>query len=164
MNEQVRAFLDKAKNEKLLSMGLVKEVKREYGPYGQEFSKYDKEAKQYYRETPIPIDISDDEFEKLLQYEKINVPRPKESAVVSKTPVKNTAEQILNVYISVILAIGIVVAAILIVAGFVSGYSVSWTAVLYGVIVLILSFLSWASMKVIINISNNLHEIKAKLK
>ena len=64
MDEKVRSFLDKAKNEKLIAMGLIKETVKEYGPYGLKYSKYDPETKNYYRETPIPVDVTDEEFEK----------------------------------------------------------------------------------------------------
>lgn len=164
MNEQVKAFIDKAKSEKLVSMGLIKEMKREYGPYGQTYSKYDKETKQYYCETPIPIDISDEEFEKLLQYEKINTTAPKENAKVNNTPLNNTAEKALNIYITVVLVIGIIAAVFCVIGGLMASYTTDFALVGIGIGVAIAFVLSWAVIKVYINISNNLHEINSKLK
>lgn len=164
MNEQVRAYLDKAKKDKLISMGLIKEMKREYGPYGPIFSKYDKETKQYYFETPIPIDISDEEFEKLIKYEQIKTAAPQDVVKTENAKVKNTAEKALNIYNTVVLVIGLIAAVICVIAGLAGGYSANLALAAIGIGVAITFVLSWAVIKVYVNISNNLHEINSKLK
>ncbi len=165
MNDQVRAFLDKAKNDKLISMGLIKEIKKEFGPYGLKYSKYDKETKGYYCDVPVAIDITDEEFEKLCKYAEMK-PSPVDGKEDVETDVvmRNGAEKTLSAYNSVILSINLLIAFVAIIAAFVIGLSEGYILIGAAILILIGAVLSWAVLKVFLNISNNLHEIKSLLK
>lgn len=166
MNEQVRAFLDKAKNDKLISMGLIKEIKKEFGPYGLKYSKYDKETKGYYCDVPVAIDITDEEFEKLCKYAEMKPSQVDEKDDVETADVvmRNGAEKTLNTYNSIILAIYLVFAVVAVIAAFALGLSEGYVLILCAIIIVVGAVLSWAVLKVFLNISNNLHEIKSLLK
>lgn len=167
MDEKVRNFLDKAKSEKLVSMGLIKETTREYGPYGLKYPKYDPETKQYYRDVPIPVDVTDEEFEKICRYEQINQQKHQEEDIDAKIEerrsVKNGAEKTLGVFNSIGIVFGIIMAAICILVGIFADFDYSVLFIVYGVIIIIPFILSWATLKVFLNISNNLHQINSKL-
>lgn len=166
MNEQVRAFLDKAKNDKLISMGLIKEIKKEFGPYSLKYSKYDKETKGYYCDVPVAIDITDEEFEKLCKYAEMK-PSPvdgKEDVEAGDVVMRNGAEKTLSAYNSVTLSINLLIAFVAIIAAFVIGLSEGYILIGAAILILIGAVLSWAVLKVFLNISNNLHEIKSLLK
>lgn len=166
MNDQVRAFLDKAKDKKLISMGLIEETRREYGPYSPKYRLFEKETRRYYRDIPIPIEISDEEFEKLLMYEKIKetIPQEKEDDIRDVRHINNTAEKILNTFNVIALVIGITAALVCVILGFIDSMRLGYMAILIGIAITIPIILSWAMLKVYINISNNLHEINSKMR
>lgn len=164
MDEKVRVFIDEKKNEKLISMGLIKEIKREYGPYSMKYSKYERETKQYYCEVPVPIEMTDEEFEKVCRYAEIEVNEPPQKDANEKTNLKNAAEKTLGTFNTIVLIIGLLLAFICVIAGIVINIEQSWILVLSGIIIIIPFILSWAVLKVYLNISNNLHEINSKIK
>lgn len=164
MDEKVRAFLDEAKEKKLVSMGLIKEVKREYGAYSMKYPKYDPETKQYYREVQVPIDVTDEEFDKILRFSDIEAPKVKEEEVSARGDVKNGAEKTLGTFNSIVLIVWLIIAGACVIAGIFADFDESWILILSGLVMVIPAILSWAALKVYLNISNNLHEINSKLK
>ena len=168
MDEKVRGFLDKAKSEKLISMGLIKKTTREYGPYGLKYSKYDQETKKYYREVPVPVDVTDEEFEKICRYAEINRPKHEEvddvdAKIEGRRAVKNGAEKTLAVFNTIGIVCGIILAAVCVLIGILADFEYSFLFIFYGLIIIIPFILSWATLKVFLNISNNLHQINSKL-
>lgn len=163
MDEKVRAFLDEAKGKKLVSLGLIKEVQREYGAYSMKCSKYDPETKQYYREVQVPIDVTDEEFDKILRYSAIETPKLKEEKVIERGEVRNGAEKTLGTFNVIVLIIWLVLAGVCVIVGIVADFDESWIFILSGLVLIIPAILSWAALKVYLNISNNLHEINSKL-
>ena len=167
MDEKVRSFLDKAKSEKLIAMGLIKETVKEYGPYGLKYSKYDPETKKYYRETPIPVDVTDEEFEKICKFAEMNRSKQQEENIDSKIAergsINNGAERILGLCNTIGIVIGIVLAVVCVLVGLFLDFEYSILFIVYGIIILIPFTLSWAALKVFLNISNNLHQINSKL-
>lgn len=167
MDEKVRSFLDKAKSEKLIAMGLIKETIKEYGPYGLKYPKYDPETKNYYRETPIPVDVTDEEFEKICKFAEMNHSKQQEENIDSKITergvINNGAERILGLCNTIGIVIGIVVAVICVLVGLFLDFEYSILFIVYGILILIPFILSWAALKVFLNISNNLHQINSKL-
>ena len=168
MDEKVRGFLDKAKSEKLISMGLIKETTREYGPYGLKYSKYDQETKKYYREVPVPVDVTDEEFEKICKYAEINRPKHEDvdnvdAKIEDRGALKNGAEKTLAVFNTIGIIVGIILAAVCIIVGILLDFEYSILFVLYGLLIIIPFILFWATVKVFLNISNNLHQINSKL-
>lgn len=168
MDEKVRSFLDKAKSEKLIAMGLIKETIKEYGPYGLTYSKYDPETKKYYRETPpIPVDVTDEEFEKICKFAEMNHSKQQEENIDSKIAeigaINNGAERILSLCNTIGIVIGIVAAVVCVLVGLFLDSEYSILFIVYGILILIPFTLSWAALKVFLNISNNLHQINSKL-
>ena len=167
MDEKVRSFLDKAKNEKLIAMGLIKETIKEYGPYGLKYSKYDPETKNYYRETPIPVDVTDEEFEKICKFAEMNHSKQQEENIDSKIAeigaINNGAERILGLCNTIGIVFGIVAAVVCVLVGLFLDSEYSTLFIVYGILILIPFTLSWAALKVFLNISNNLHQINSKL-
>jgi len=166
MDEKAREFLDKTKGEKLISLGLIKETVREYGPFSVKYSKYDKETKSYYRERPIPIDVTYEEFEKICKYAEMKTPKEQKEETENKErhPILNGAEKTLGVFNSISLAFGVLIAIVCVIIGIVADFEYSALFFVYGIILIIPFILSWAVIKVFLNISNNLHHINSKLK
>ena len=63
------------KNKVLIHLGLVDKEKsyREYFPYWvNEKCKWDEEARKYYIEESVPLEVSDEEYEEILKYAEID--------------------------------------------------------------------------------------------
>ena len=90
MDEKVKQFLDEAKakeqkateeaiakekkekNDFLVSLGLIKEKKREYSDtLAPGFSLWDPEAKKYYADVSIAVDVTEEEYEEIKKYAKL---------------------------------------------------------------------------------------------
>ncbi len=166
MDEKAREFLDKTKEEKLISLGLIKETVREYGQYGINYPKYDRETKSYYRERPIPIDVTYEEFEKICKYAEMKTPKEQEEEAENEErhQILNGAEKTLGLFNSISLAFGILIAVICVIIGIFADFEFKSLFFVYGIILIIPFILSWAVIKVFLNISNNLHHINSKLK
>ena len=107
-------------------------------------------SNKYYKRNIV--DISDEEYEMILKHSHPNK---------QKLNYKNGAEQFLCVINTIILIIGIIAAIVLVFTGLIEeeiGYA------LYVICVVLITTIYWAVIKVTLNISNNLHQINAKLK
>lgn len=76
------------------------------------------------------------------------------------------AENVLNIIAKAILILGTITAIILFFVGVdkYSDYGIGITLMIWSVALLISSVVTWAVLKVLCNISNNLHEINKKMK
>ena len=119
---------------------------------------YDEEKKQYYVVTKNAVDVTDEEFEEIKKYAlaKEEV-KQKESVELD-----NSAEKFLDTLNDITLVICCIAAVILIVIG-IGSYSEGYL-VGVGIGLAILSIISYACVRVVLNISNNLHKINSKIK
>lgn len=153
-----RTRFEKERDAHLISLGLIKERLKEYSEaYNpSKYPSYDSSMGKYYRETIIPIDVTDEEYEEIRKITKI-VPS-KESDIEIK---KGVAESFLGTINGISLAIGIIATLVLIIVSIVEGEG--WLF-LIALVVFFLSVTSWSIPKIILNISNNIREINSKLK
>lgn len=167
MDTKVKEFLDAAKakereafekkrDEHLISLGLVNEEEsvREYADnYNYVFNKWDEEAKKYYREKLVAISVTDEEYEEIIKHST-----PTANDVVE---LDNGAEKFLGVINIIALIVSIITTIVLAIIASSEGEGV---ILLAGLGVLLVGLISWAVVKVMLNISNNLHKINSKLK
>ena len=181
MDAKVKEYLDAAKaaerkkfEEKrdsiLISLGLVDpdKTKREYSDldyYTYAYPEWDPEKRKHYRIVHEPVEVTDEEFEEIMKY----APKVSKKEVLNDikyTPqcveVENGAEKFLAVVNNIALAIGIIAAVFLLFIALDSN-KIAGYFVLSALGVLLVSFVSWAVVKVVLNVSNNLHEINAKM-
>ena len=81
----------------------------------------------------------------------------------NSTPISDSAESILEVLNVITLIFGIAAGFICFIIGVIGQYGSSYL-IISGICIAIISIISWAALKVILNISNNLHQINSKLK
>ncbi len=165
MDAKVKEFLDaaKAKEKKerdnhLISLGLIDEGKtqREYSQnYGAGFYQWDEEKKMYYNDKAVPVEVTDEEYEEIKKYSSKNA--------VESVELDNGAESFLKVINIIVLIIGIIATVGLLIAA-ANSYRGGGVYVLSAAAVLVVSLISWAVVKVVLNMSNNLHKINSKLK
>lgn len=157
--EKAQAKEKEARDKHLISLGLIKETFREYSPTGSyeyPYLNYDSEKKSYYSEKKIPVSVTDEEYEMIKKYAAISAPK-------KEVELDNGAEKFLGVVNGILLAISIIATlALLIVAA--DTYRGGGYFVLGAISLLLLSLITFASIKVILNVSNNLHQINSKMK
>lgn len=185
MNEKVEKFLAEAKGREaqkaakereatLISLGLTEGVKREYGPYGSPYVNYDREARKYYYDRPIPVEVTDEEYAEILKYAPSSqkpakpVPATEKPVKINKYPVNPGAENTINAVAAVLLIVGIIVCAGCVVGGLIVtaglGDAKAWLiGVGVGLLILLSYLVQWAFVKVIVNISRNLYNINASI-
>ena len=170
MDAKVKEFLDAAKakereafekkrDEHLISLGLIdeeSEVVREYSSYyNPRFEKWDVDKKMYYYDRKQPVKVTDEEYEEILKYSTKNE--------IEEIEIENGAEKFLSVMNGINLAFGIIAAVVLIFVAL-DAYRNGGYYYLASVVILLTSLISWAIVKVVLNISNNLHKINSKQK
>ena len=172
MNPKVQQFIDEAKAKEraefeklrdahLIKLGLVDEEKStiEYSKNYSEalgFVKYDAEKDMYYKGVFVPVEVTDEEYEQIKRYTA-----PKVKAVADSNDVANSAEVFLGV-VNNIVRVVVVVSSIALAIFALS--EELWIFFILGVVVLLGGLIITATTKVLLNISNNLHEINAKIK
>lgn len=166
MDTKVKEFLEEARakerkaferkrDEHLISLGLIKETKKKYSDYySYTYSNYDDETKKYYQLINVPVEVSDDEYEEIKKFSAPTTPVEE---------IDNGAEKFLSVMNGINLAIGIMAAVVLIFVAL-DAYRNGGYYFLASVVILLTSLISWAIVKVVLNISNNLHKINSKQK
>lgn len=162
MNPKVKEFIEAARAKErtkfeeerdahLISLGLIKETVRKYSDeFGGGFDHYDKDLKKYYNEFPVPEKVTDEEYEEI-----------KRITGIETKEINNGAEKLLDGINTALLIIGIFATIILAFAAFTNpeeGYFIA------AIVVLSTTVVSWAMVRVLLNISNNLHQINSKLK
>ena len=172
MNPKVQQFIDEAKAKEraefekqrdahLIKLGLVDEEKStiEYSKSYSEalgFVKYDAEKDMYYKGVFVPVEVTDEEYEQIKRYTA-----PKVQTVADSDDEANSAEVFLANVNNIVRVIVIVSSILLAIFALIEG---SWMLFLVGVLVLLGGLITTAAVKVLLNISNNLHEINAKIK
>lgn len=171
MDPKVKEFIDSAKSKKreefekerdahLISLGLIKEKVRKYSDaYGGGYYAYDEVQKKYYGEFNVPVSVTDEEYSEIkkITEEKSN----------KDIKIENGAENFLGVLNTIFFVIGIIASVILLIAaidGLSYGDDEGVVYLLSSIGVLLVSIISWNITRVLLNISNNLHKINAKLK
>ncbi len=153
MNPKVKAFIENAqekqqkqakqeRDELLVSLGLTDGVERKY---------WDDEKQMYYYDAPVPISVTDEEYELIKMYVKQRGEKRADESEKS-----NGAERFLGVINTISLVVGLLCAVVMLFLGV--------EMVIAGICLAIVMFVSWAMVKVVLNISNNLHDINAKMK
>ena len=146
-----RKAFEEERDAHLISLGLIKEIARKYSDgFGGGFDHYDEDLKKYYKEFPVPEEVTDEEYEEI---KRITGIEPKK--------INNGAEKFLDGVNAALLVIGFIATIILAFAAFNNpeeGYLIA------AIVVLSTSVVSSAIIGVLINISNNLHQINSKLK
>lgn len=168
MEPVVKEFIEKAQTKErekfererdklLISLNLISETVREYSTnYSYLYSEYDTDKKAYYHEKKVPLTVTDEEFEIIKKYAEAN-------SEPEDIELNNGAEKFLGVINCILLAISIIAFVVLLFVA-IDTYSGGGYYFLGGLVLLLLSLISFASIKVILNISNNLHRINSKLK
>ena len=172
MNPKVKQFLEEAKAKEraefekqrdahLITLGLGDEEKSTleysdcYSP-ALGFEKYDREQNKYYKRVPAPIEVTDEEYEQIKRYTA-----PKVQTIADSDDEANSAEVFLgginNIVRIIVIATSIVIAIFALIES-------SWMLFLLGVLLLLGGLITTAAVKVLLNISNNLHDINSKLK
>lgn len=180
MNEQVKKFLEEAKaneqaaielaaqkkkeerDEFLISLGLTSGTKRNYSDKpGFPYTNLEPETQKYYYDSPIPVEVTDEEFEEIKKYAQY---QKKESVdAVQEQPYSNAAERTLSTINTIMLVLTVFGGLIWFFvsvsdskeAGIIAGLPA--LAIIFGYVIV------WAVVKVYVNISDNLHEINHKL-
>ena len=176
MDLKVKEFIDAAKSKEreeferqrdalLISLGLVKsEKERKFSKRRSAyFPQYDEETKQYFGEFIVAADVTDEEYQEI---RRIAQKREQKS---TDADMENGAESFLAVLNGIFLGIGIIAAIILLFVAIdcFNSYTTEDEGPIYLIssfVMLLVSFVSWAVTRVLLNISNNLHKINAKLK
>ena len=156
MDPKVKEFIDSAKSKErakfekerdahLIRLGLVEKGK----------------IRTYNGVSSIPLSVTDEEYEEIkrLTEEKSN----------EEIKIENGAEKFLGALNTVFFVIGIVAAIVFLIAAIdnLSYYLSEDEGITYlitSIVILIGSFISWSVTRVLLNISNNLHQINSKLK
>lgn len=167
MNEKVKEFLDVAKTQQrlqlkkerdklLISLGLYKEdeTSHDYSDSDNYIHKWDEKNQQWYKATVTPIEVTDEEYEEILKYAHV-----KEDT--EDTPDNMNADNFLSITNGIMLFLSCVACFILI---FASINMEDYTYAIIGIAILPLCVLSYALVKVFVNISRNIKEIDDKLK
>ena len=163
MNPKVKAFIENAqekqqkqakqeRDELLVSLGLTDGVERKYAKeWDGVYQSWDDEKQMYYYEAPVPISVTDEEYELIKMYVKQRGEKRADESEKS-----NGAERFLGVINTISLVVGLLCAVVMLFMGV--------EMVIAGICLAIVMFVSWAMVKVVLNISNNLHDINAKMK
>ena len=173
MHPLVEKYLDQERDKLLVSLGLIDHYEKSYGPYGHPYVNFDKDTKLYYYDRPIPVAVTDEEFAEILKLAEINK-RSKPMAPNSEDDkekkhralreINNGAENTLRVFNIVFLILGILAAVFVLISGLHHwSRDVKFMSALISIGIVLVFLFNWAVMKTFINISNNLHEINAKL-
>lgn len=180
MHELVKKYLDegKAKEQEILDeearkkkeerdnylirLGLTTGTERRYSKeYSGPYCSWDKEKEMYYYDAQVPVEVTDEEFEEIRKYEKFHNGEIPVSAE-AKATLDNGAESTLSVINSVFYILAWIVAFTMFIVGL-SDYGYRGLIKL-SIILILGATITWAVVKVYINISNNLHELNAKIK
>lgn len=183
MDQKLKEFFDKneaferdiilkERESVLIGCGLYSSEKQFSNKREGGYSIYDPVAKSYYKEVKTPLDVTDEEYSRILE-----ICRRKQAAAaktetewraknIHLEQVNPHAERILNFVISCRLILTIILSVMFLVVGIVLNGQIDiaepWPLVLgilLALIVLAFGLVFWALQKVVINMSNNLHNI-----
>lgn len=144
----------------LISLGLYSE-KIIYIDHMEDIENYDNAhfdsiRGQYYTKSKVAYSVSDEEFEEIKKYTL----KKEKTEHVENISLDNTAEQFLGILNTLSLILCLIVALILFVVGITEERNLIGLSIGFA----ILGLMSYACAKVVLNISNNLHQINSKMK
>ena len=182
MNEQVKKFLEEAKaneqaaielaaqkkkeerDEFLISLGLTNGTKRNYSEKpGFPYSNYEPETQKYYFDSPIPVEVTDEEFEEIKKYARYHKKESIDAVQGQEQPYNNAAERTLSSINTIALVLTICGCFIWFFVGLSMSEDAGIIAWLPSIVIMLGGLILWAIVKVYVNMSNNLHEINHKL-
>ena len=169
MHPKVERFLREARNKELqerekilIELGLYEEKKVDKEE-GYDAYSWDKEQNKLIHIQKMAIKVSDEEYSEIIKHYK----SPIESSDISTdnnnhmTSIDNNAEHFLGVInkigLYIVIFVSVFVASIFLFTG-------EFVLILPIIVIVFLETIMWAINKVVLNISNNLHQINAKLK
>ena len=174
MNQLLEEFFNRDKvlertkrDEVLIECGLYTEEKQYSDKSGWGY-KFDYETRQYFKVVKVPIELTDEEYGRVLQiYRKnkaVEDKKEKKDKPVHMETVNPHAERILNFFVVLFLVFFIIVSSVILIAGIAMNTTDEAPlpliiGVLLAFIVLVYGFVLWALQKVLLNMSNNLHNI-----
>lgn len=168
LEEEGRAY---DKRRKLIELGIFTKgeemLTEEYNDEDPN-CEWDEEKGMWRSIEYIIPEVSDEEFEQILESERIqkedvsgktSEPKPQ---IVSDAKVKTrSAEKLLDA----LAVVSAILAVVVVILGVVSSFQMENLYILVGAIFLAIIFLTdWAFLKVICNVSNNLHDLNEKVK
>ena len=164
----------KKKEAVLIACGLYNEEREYSDKRGWGDAKYDAQQKKYYRIKKVPIEVTEEEYRKILEIHQSTaapvVKKEEENIKIRLEEANPAAERILNFLIKMQLIVAIILAVVMLIAGFEMNKSIPSEApwpilvgILLAVIMLIIGLITWSLQKVVINISNNSHNISKLL-
>lgn len=202
MDAKVKSYIDAGKNivkqkaeneeqsriynkrQKLIDLGLFETGRIVYTDeynYNDPNCEWDGERSQWKSTEIIVPDVTDEEFEQILESERIqketssfktsisnksaaiHKDKEVEKETVYKYAVNPSAESMINVIASIVLVLGILIGVVCIIAAIAlfNDYETEsgWTLLCIGVGAFILFFITWAFIKVLVNISRNMYNI-----
>lgn len=167
MNQRVEKFIEEAKSRKrqeyererdelLVKLGLTEEEKvYSDDAHLRPHSQWDAAKRAWYYLKPIAV--SDEEYEEIKKW------APCDKADTPSVKINNRAEKVLRVFNVITLIISVVLSLILLMAAL-NTYKYRSILMVVAIAILLLALVGWAKIKVVLNISNNLHRINAKQK
>ena len=185
MDQKLKEFFEKNEaieneailNERksvLLDCGLYS-IEKQYSEKSAWGYKYDQETKKYCKEVKVPLEVTDDEYGRILEiYRKKKAADAEEenelkAGKIHLESVNPRAERILNFIITFKLVLTIIYSAMFLVTGIILNSTLDVDkplplviGITLAVIILAYGLVAWALQKVVINISNNLHNISTK--
>lgn len=167
MNNKVKEFIDVAKAQKrikfeqerdklLISLGLYKEVEstQNYCDADNYVHKWDEKGKEWYKVPVSAIEVTDEEYEEILKYAQI-----KEDT--EDIPENKDDDNFLSITNKIVLFLSCIACFLLV---FASINMEDYTFAIIGLAILPFCVLSYAGIKVFVNISKTLQEVNNKLK
>ena len=162
LEEQAKKF---GQTETLISLGIFTLGKVEYNDECiDENDEWDENKGKWIHQEKIVPDVTDEEYAEILKYAKIQDKNIENDNIGSANdevkPDKNAENYLLSwAYASLILAVIVDIAGIILALS-----QSSWIIFLAAIGISSIYYFSWAVLKVLCNISNNLHNINEKVK
>lgn len=185
MDQKLKEFFDKneaiereaylkEKESVLFACGLYS-IEKEYSEKSAWGYKYDSSTKKYCKDVKVPLEVTDDEYSRILDiYCRKKAEEAKEESKLKAEKihlerVNPHAERLLNFIITFKLVLTIIFSVMFLIAGIMLNGELNVAeplplviGIFLAIIVLAYGLVAWALQKVVINISNNLHNISTK--
>ena len=162
LEQQAKKF---GREEALISLGLCTKGKKVYSDdYISNDDVWDDEKGKWLHQEIIVPDVTDEEFAEIMKYAKLQEMSLDTTAVETPDQVAKESRNAES-YLKGLAIVSEIIAIIIIVAGII--FSINSKEFLVFVAALAIAgvyFINWAFLKVICNISNNLHDINEKIK
>lgn len=168
MDEKLKQFIDLANAKKkeerdsfLVSLNLTEGTRRVYGEHGGPFNQYDKEVKQWYYDTPIPIDVTDEEYSQIKELAPYFMKGVEAYDYYDEAT--NRADNKLSAFNAALLVLSIL-GGIACIAGSSQGYHTDPTLIGIGIATIFYGIFIWAIVRVFLSMSMNINRIRKNQK